>query len=392
MNQRGLSEQEALGLLEQHGPNQLNDDNYRTLSKIIINALSEPTVLLLIFIGVLYLFLGEFEEFYSLISFLVLIIGITIYQEGKTEKTLKALKDLSSPRATVIRDGITKKIPGKDVVPGDIIILSEGDRVGADIDLLEGGPLSIDESILTGESFPVERDSEKLTRTISGTLVLRGQALGRVVSTGYNTELGKIGKSLKEKKDDSTPLQLTTRKLVKKLSLVTGGLTLFVILFYWITEHKLVDGILAGLTLAMAIMPNELPAVLLIFLAMGAWRISKRKVLTRKVPAIEALGGITTLCVDKTGTLTQNKMSIYSLWNGENDITIRPEIQVLPEEFHELMEYGILASSQDPFDPMEKAFHSTGNLLLNKTEHLHPHWTLSKEYQITNELLAVSYA
>jgi len=375
VKQRGLSEQEALELLDQHGPNELNDDSYRTLPKIILNALSEPTVLLLIGIGLLYFFLGEFEELYSLTSFLVLIVGITIYQEGKTEKTLKALKDLSSPRATVIRDGVTKKIAGKDVVPGDIIILSEGDRVAADIDLIEGGPLSIDESIITGESFPVERDPEKNMRTISGTLILRGQALGQVISTGYNTELGKIGKSLNEKKDDSTPLQLTTRRLVKKLSLITGGLTLFVILFYWMTEHKLIDGILAGLTLAM-----------------GAWRISKRKVLTRKVPAVESLGGITTLCVDKTGTLTQNKMSIHSLWNGDQEISILPDLQELPEEFHEVMEYGILASSQDPFDPMEKAFHSTGNLLLRETGHLHPRWILTKEYQITNELLAVSYA
>lgn len=392
VKQRGLSEQEALGLLEQYGPNELDDKNYRTLTKIVLNALREPTVLLLIGIGALYLFLGEFEELYSLISFLALIIGITIYQEGKTEKTLKALKDLSSPRATVIRDGVTKKIAGKEVVPGDIIILSEGDRIGADIDLMEGGPLSIDESIITGESFPVEKHPENIKRTISGTLVLRGQALGKVVSTGYNTELGKIGISLKEKKDDSTPLQLTTRKLVKNLSLITGGLTLFVIFYYWLTKHELIDGIMAGLTLAMAIMPNELPAVLLIFLAMGAWRISKRKVLTRKVPAVEALGGITTLCVDKTGTLTQNKMTIYSLWNGETGITIAQNLQTLPEEFHEVMEYGILASSQDPFDPMEKAFHSTGNLLLKETEHLHPQWILSKEYQITNELLAVSYA
>ncbi len=392
MKHQGLSEQEALELLERHGPNELNDDNYRTFPKIIFNSFSEPTVLLLVSIGLIYFFLGEIEELYSLISFLALIVAITAYQEEKTEKTMKALKDLSSPRATVIRDGITRKIPGKDVVPGDIIILSEGDRVAADIDLIEGGPLSIDESILTGESFPIEKDSEKNVRTVSGTLILRGQALGQVIATGYNTELGKIGKSLKENKDNSTPLQWTTRRLVKKLSLITGGLTLFVILFYWITKHVLIDGMLAGLTLAMAIMPNELPAVLLVFLAMSAWRISKRKVLTRKVSAIEALGGITTLCVDKTGTLTQNKMSIHSLWNGDQKVSVLPNLQELPEEFHEVMEYGILASPQDPFDPMEKAFHLTGNLLLGETGHLHPKWVLSKEYQITNELLAVSYA
>jgi Ca2+-transporting ATPase len=390
--QRGLSDQVAFDLLEKYGPNELNDDSYRSLPRIILNAFYEPTVLLLLGIGLIYVFLGELEELYSLISFVFLILGITIYQEGKTEKTLKALKDLSSPRATVIRDGEVRKIAGKNLVPGDIILLSEGDRVAADIDLIEGGPLSIDESILTGESFPVERDSEKNKRTISGSLILRGQAIGEVKATGYNTELGKIGKSLKEKIDDSTPLQIITRRIVKKLSLITGALTLFVIFFYWMSDQKLMDGVLAGLTLAMALMPNELPAVLLIFLAMGAWRISKRKVLTRKVPAVEALGGITTLCVDKTGTLTQNKMSIHGLWNGAQALTLRPQMQELPEEFHEVMEYGILASSKDPFDPMEKAFHVTGNLLLSDTEHLHPQWTMSKEYQLTNELLAVSYA
>ncbi len=392
MKLRGLSEQEALELLDQHGLNELIDDGYRSLPKIILNAFSEPTVLLLLGIGLLYLFLGEIQELYSLISFLFLIVGITIYQEGKTEKTLKALKDLSSPRATVIRDGVTKKIAAQNLVPGDIIILSEGDRIGADIDLIEGGPISVDESIITGESFPVERDSVKNIKATSGTLILRGQALGRVTSTGYNTELGKIGRSLKEEKTTSTPLQLTTRKLVKKLSLITGVLTLFVIFFYWVFQHKLIDGIFAGLTLAMALMPNELPAVLLIFLAMGAWRISKRKVLTRKIPAIEALGGITTLCVDKTGTLTQNKMAISSIWNGDKEISIEQGFQSLPEEFHEVLEYGILASSKDPFDPMEKAFHSTGHFLLRETDHLHPQWILSKEYQISNELLAVSYA
>ena len=392
MNFRGLSEQEAIELLDQYGPNELNDDSYRTFPKIILNAFGDPTVILLLGIGLIYIFLGELEEFYSLISFLFLIVGITIFQEGKTEKTLKALKDLSSPRATVIRDGATKKIPGRNLVPGDIIVLSEGDRIAADIKIIKGGPLSIDESILTGESFPVEKDVEKDPKTISGSLILRGQALGTVVSTGYNTELGKIGKSLKEKKDDSTLLQLATRKLVKKLSLITGGLTLFIILFYWMNENKLIDGILAGLTLAMAILPNELPAVLLIFLAMGAWRISKRNVLTRKVPAVEALGGVTTLCVDKTGTLTQNRMTISSLWNKEHEFFIHPHSLELPEEFHQVMEYGILASSKDPFDPMEKSIQSTGNLLLKETEHLHPRWILSKEYQITNDLLAVSYA
>ena len=280
------------------------------------------------------------------------------------------------------------------MVPDDIVVLSEGDRVPADIELLEGGPLSIDESIITGESFPVDKSPlQKDSKTIlSGTLILRGQALGTVVKTGTETELGKIGKSLGERKIEGTPLQLNTRKIVNKLTLLVGALTIFIITYYWMTRKDLLNGILTGLTLAMSILPNELPAVLLIFLAAGAWRISKRNVLTRKVPSIEALGGITYLCVDKTGTLTQNKMLLKKLWNGSEALDLKDYTDELPEAFHEIMEFGILASPRDPFDPMEREIKKTGAELLEETEHLHPNWKLSREYQMSNELLAVSYA
>jgi Ca2+-transporting ATPase len=390
----GISEQEALNRLEKFGHNELKTDSSRGIFKIIFGAIKEPMVLLLIGIGLIYLFLGETQEVYSLLTFLMLILGITIYQENKTEKTLLALKELSCPRAIVIRESKQMRIPGREVVPGDIVILNEGDRIPADIIILNGGPLSVDESIITGESCPVEKSSSSAETNIvfSGTLVLRGQALGKVIKTGETTELGKIGKSLGETEDKGTPLQKNTRKIVNKLSLLVGILTLFIIIYYWLIRDELMDGILIGLTLAMAILPNELPAGLLIFLAAGAWRISKRNVLTRKIPAIEALGGITYLCVDKTGTLTQNKMVLRTLWNGNERLEISQLNQILPESFHELMEYGILASPRNPFDPMEKALQKTGGKFLDKTEHLHPDWKLSKEYQITNELLAVSYA
>ena len=380
--------------LERFGHNELKSDSSRGILSISFAAIKEPMVLLLISIGVIYMFLGEAQEVYSLLTFLILILGITIYQENKTEKTLTALKKLSSPRAIVLREGKQLRIPGRDLVPDDIVILNEGDRIPADIELFKGGPLSIDESIITGESFPVEKStlSKESSAILSGTLVLRGQALGKVIQTGQRTELGKIGKSLEEKEDKGTHLQKATRKIVNKLSILVGIITLFIITYYWFTRHELMEGILIGLTLAMAILPNELPAVLLIFLAAGAWRISKRNVLTRKIPSIEALGGITYLCVDKTGTLTQNKMILKTLWNGNETLEVNHINQTLPESFHEIMEYGILASPQDPFDPMEKSIRSAGDQLLDKTEHLHPDWQLSREYQISNELLAVSYA
>lgn len=390
----GLSHQEALGHLEKYGHNELASDSSRGMNRIIIDALKEPMVLLLIGIGIIYLLLGESEEVYSLLTFLALILGITIYQENRTEQTLLALKKLSSPRAIVIREGKQIRVPGREVVPDDIVILNEGDRVPADIKLLRGGPLSLDESIITGESYPVEKSPflKEANTILSGTLVLRGQALGKVANTGPNTELGKIGNSLNEIKDEGTNLQKATRKIVNKLSILVGMLTLFIIIYYWITREDLLEGILTGLTLAMALLPNELPAVLLIFLAAGSWRISKRNVLTRKIPSIEALGGITHLCVDKTGTLTQNKMVLSKLWNGTEEIDLRQTQQKLPESFHEIMEFGILASPVDPFDPMEKAIKNVGLERMELNEHLHPNWQLSREYQISSELLAVSYA
>lgn len=390
----GLTEQEALTHLEKHGHNELASDSSRGMGNIIFDALKEPMVILLIGIGVIYLLLGESEEVYSLLTFLILILGITVYQENRTEQTLLVLKKLSSPRAIVIREGKQLRIPGREVVPDDIVILNEGDRVPADILLLKGGPLSLDEAIITGESYPTEKSPAKdeNNTALSGTLVLRGQALGRVIATGANTELGKIGTSLSKITDEGTHLQQTTRKVVNKLSILVGILTLFIIIYYWISREDLLEGILTGLTLAMALLPNELPAVLLIFLAAGAWRISKRNVLTRKVPSIEALGGITHLCVDKTGTLTQNKMVLTKLWNGSQEIDLRDSHQKLPESFHEIMEFGILASPKDPFDPMERAIKTEGLERVELNDHLHPNWQLSREYQISSELLAVSYA
>ena len=390
----GISEQEARQRLERFGPNELKDSTTRGLPSIVRAALSEPMVLLLLGIGVLYFLLGELEEVLSLLSFLILILSITVFQDRKTEKTLSLLKKLSSPRAFVLRDGKKKRIPGREVVPGDFVFLSEGDRVPADIKLMKGGPLLLDESIISGEAFPVEKmtipDKNKI---IGGTLVNKGQGWGEVISTGENTEIGKIGKSLEGNDKELTPLQRKTRQTVNKLGMIAAGLTIFVILFYGLTHQKWLEAVLVGLTLAMAILPNELPAVLLIFLAAGAWRISRRQVLTRKIPAVEALGGISVLCVDKTGTLTQNKMIISSFWSKGKELDLtRPMNGDLPENFHEILEFGILASRPEPVDPMERAFHQAGQLFLERTEHLHPEWTLTKEYALSDELLAVSYA
>ena len=391
----GISESDARQRLLEDGPNELPTSKSRRFLALLKEVLFEPMVLLLIGCGAIYMILGDRQEAIILLGFLGIIIFITIYQEQKTETALEALKNLSSPRALVIRDGQKKRIPGREVVRGDLLLLSEGDRVPADAKILSSSSLMVDESLLTGESIPVEKFSS--LEVLAGTTVVRGQATTQVFSTGLKTELGKIGKVLETALPETTRLQAETGRLVKILAVVATALCVLVVVVYGLTRHDWLGGFLSGLTLAMAILPNELPAVLMIFLALGAWRISLRHVLTRKMPAVENLGSATVLCVDKTGTLTMNQMSVRMLFaygsgniSEELDLLASPH-QPLPEKFHTLVEFGILASSPSPFDPMEKAVQSAGTEYLSQTEHLHPDWKLAREYPLSPELLAVSH-
>ncbi len=399
----GLSQDEVVERQERDGFNELPTQEKRTALVILIEVLREPMFLLLIACGALYLLSGEFQEALMLLGFVFVIIGITFYQERKTERALEALKDLSSPRAYVIRNGEKTRISGREVVCDDVILLSEGDRVPADCILLHATNVSVDESLLTGESVPVRKSSTEDASTVigkpggddlpfafSGTLVVSGQAAGIVKAIGTGTELGKIGKALQSIEEDRTPLQIQTGKVVRTFALFGGVLCALVVVVYWLTRGNLLEGFLAGLSLAMAMLPEEFPVVLTVFLALGAWRISKYRVLTRRVPAIETLGSATVLCVDKTGTLTLNKMTVTDIVAGDQVFTFRTKNDALPDEFHEVVEYSILASPVDPFDPMEKAMKELWERTLAKTEHLHSSWTLQREYPLSQELLAMS--
>lgn len=399
----GLTQKEVLLRQEKFGYNEIPSQVRQTSLDILLGVLREPMFLLLIACGTLYLLSGEFEEALMLLGFVFVIIGITFYQERKTERALEALKDLSSPRAYVLRDNEKIRIPGREVVCDDIMLLSEGDRVPADCILLHVNNFSIDESLLTGESVPVRKLSTDILSTqvgkpggedhpfaFSGSLVVSGQAVALVKAIGTNTELGKIGKALETLGNERTPLQVQTGKIVRTFGISGGILCLLVVVVYWLTRGHLLDGFLAGLSLAMAMLPEEFPVVLTVFLALGAWRISKFRVLTRKVPAVETLGSASVLCVDKTGTLTMNKMKISDIVAGNDIFPITTKIDTLPEEFHEVIEYSILASPVDPFDPMEKAMKELGELCLAKTEHLHSSWTLQREYPLSKEILAMS--
>jgi P-type Ca2+ transporter type 2C len=410
---RGLSTVEAANRLQREGYNELPSTQGRHVLAIALEISREPIFLLLVACGAIYLSLGDREEALILLGFVFFIIGINLYQEQKTERSLEALRDLSSPRALVIRDGQRQRIAGREVVRDDLLVLAEGDRVPADALLLWSTHLTVDESLLTGESLPVRKTAmnpqeahTKIHRpggddqpfVYSGTLVVQGQAIAQVQATGIQTEMGRIGKALQTVVPEDTRLQQETRRIVGKLTFVAIAICVAVVIIYGATRNDWLQGILAGLALAMAILPNEIPVVLAIFLALGAWRFSQQRVLTRRVPVVETLGSATVLCVDKTGTLTFNRMSVQQLLAYQSTDRTHPALYdvarhaqaAMPETFHTLIEFGILASRKDPFDPMEKALKQVGEDYLAKTEHLHHDWQILREYPLSGELLAMS--
>ena len=401
---RGLSEEEAAQRLKQDGYNEIPSSRKRSIFKIAFDVVREPMFLLLIACGSIYLLLGDTEEAMMLLGFVFVVIGITLYQERKTERALEALRDLSSPRALVIRDGMQKRIAGRDVVRGDILILTEGDRVPADGIVLSCINLSVDESLLTGESAPVLKAAAEETLEMgppggddqpyvfSSTLVVQGRGIARALGTGVRTEVGKIGMALSALETEETLLQKGMRVLVRNLALIGLSLCVLVVIIYGLTRGDWLNGVLAGLTLAMAMLPEEFPVVLTVFLALGAWRIAQNQVLTRRPPAIETLGSATVLCVDKTGTLTLNRMSVAKILAAGQFYDLRQNSNTpLPETFHKLVEFSMLASHKDPFDPMEQAIRKLGDDRLVETEHIHQDWKLIREYPLSKDLMALSH-
>ena len=399
MNEENLSHISGGGLSralvqrrqEEEGLNELPQSKPKRTFSIILNILKEPTVYILLGCGVIYFLIGDRQEALMLMGFLVLIISITVTQEAKAERALEALKDLSSPRALVLRDGTKQRIAGREVVRGDILFVNEGDRIPADAILISGDYISSDESLLTGEAIPVDKKKDSLL--FAGATIVRGQGIALVKAIGVQTEIGKIGKFIQINQAEGTNLEKQTNHLVKSVTWVAALLCVMVVVVYALSRGNWLEGSLVGLSLAMAIMPNELPAVLAIFMALGAWRLSQRRVLTRKLSAVENLGSVTVLCVDKTGTLTLNQMAIQKVYSQGRYVDIlNSNMSSLDEEFHEAIEFGILASRKDPYDPMELAFVSAGSKFLQGTEHLHHDWSLTKEYPLSPELLSISHA
>ena len=401
---RGLGSAEASARLAAEGPNLLPSSAPKPRWAIALEVLREPMFLMLLASGALYLALGDRGEAAFLLGFVFVVIGITLLQEHRTQRALEALRELSAPRALVLRDGRETRIACRDVVRGDCLILHEGDRISADSLLLEG-ELEVDESLLTGEAAPVSRQPgcealadpaagtslpQACGRLYASTVVTRGVGVAAVIATGARTAVGRIGADLAATVEPDSALQQRSRGLVRALGLIALLLATFqVLLAWWWNDRPLLDSLLSGIALAMAILPEEIPVILTVLLALGAWRIARRQVLTRRVTAVEALGAITVLAVDKTGTLTVNRMAVSEL--AADGLAFRPEgADCLPEAFHRLLEFCVLATPSDPFDPMEKAIQAFGRRWLAGTGHFHEGRRPEIEYPLSSDILAMT--
>jgi Ca2+-transporting ATPase len=400
---KGLSDEEAARRLLTQGPNEIEGRERHGLLSTLRGVASEPMFLLLLGAAAIYLVLGDFGEGLLLAFFAMATVGLVIFQERRSEHALDALRVLASPQVRVVRGGQVRRIAARELVPGDIFLVSEGERLAADGIARGAGDLSIDESLLTGESAPVRKRASQWhvsagTEPVGGndtpdvyasTLAVSGHGVIEVLATGRDTRVGRIGASLARIETAPTPLQRHLRRLVQVFGAAAALTSAALVVWYGLQRGNWMQGVLSAIALGMAMLPEEFPMALTVFLALGAWRLARIKVLSRRPAVIEALGAATVLCVDKTGTLTENRMQLRRLVTEGADFVVKPEAP-LPEDVHRLLEFGMLASRRGGIDPMDRALLGRGDAALADTEHLHPDWRLTHEYPLSAELLAMS--
>ncbi len=401
----GLSSIEAADRLKSHGYNELPAAERRGVLRIAFEVVRQPMFALLIAGGVVYLILGDLMEAVLLLVFASLSVVITVVQESRSERVLEALRNLASPRALVIRDGNRMQIAGREVVCGDLLVITEGDRVAADATVVDGHDLMLDESLLTGESLPVRKraaamelqnesvlavaDGEDSPYVFAGTLVVRGTAKALVRATGAHSEMGKIGKDLRSIETEQPHLQRQMSWLIRDFAIVGAVAGAMAILLFGLLRGSWLQAMLGGIALGMSLLPEEFPLVMTVFMAMGARRISQARVLTRRASAIETLGATTVLCTDKTGTLTENRMTVVTLRGADgrwdNDSSEPPS-----SAMRELLNVALSASAKEPSDPMDLAVHAMARSIAVSQPPGQADHQLIRAYGLRPDLFAVA--
>lgn len=386
----GLTTNEAAELLRIHGPNELPSEEPRSVRSVALGLLTEPVLLLLFVAATLYFALGELAEGLMLLLFAAFSTSLMLIQEQRSERAVRALRSLAAPMATVMRDGHATAIPARTVVPSDVVVLAEGERVPADAVLISVYDLAVDESLLTGESVPVTKSTDAgadANAVFAGTLVVRGSGYASVTATGFNTEAGKLGASLQQIVSGKTRLQRATDRLVRTFGVLALVVCVGLAAYYGFALDDWLEGTLAGIALGMAMLPEEFPVAFSIFLAIGSWRLAQTGVLIRQTVAVEALGTITCLCVDKTGTITENHMRVSLLDDGANHLDGRSQSAAGAPALRTLIETAALACRPGSHDPMDIAIEEA---LGDEGRKRRTALQLQREYGIRSALLAVT--
>jgi Ca2+-transporting ATPase len=354
----GLTDGEVINSRKQSGTNeQVHKPTYQWWMALL-ELFKEPMLILLIAVAIIYFILGENSEAYFMLAAIVAVSGISFYQDNRSRKALEALEKLNEPLSTVYRNGLAQKIATTAIVLHDLVIAEEGNTINADGEIVHSNDFSVNESSLTGEPYAVfKSDKSKDNKVYSGTLVASGLAVYKVTQIGPKTKIGQLGQSILDIKDEATPLQLQIEKFVKGMAVI--GIIIFLMVWgvYYYKTQDILNSLLKGLTLAMSILPEEIPVAFTTFMALGSYRLMKEGVIVKKIRTVETLGSATVICTDKTGTITENTMSLQSVYSFESD-TLYEEENWKNQSAERVIEIAMWASEPVPFDPMEKSLHT----------------------------------
>lgn len=356
-NLKGLTTEQLLDSRKKYGYNLVKHDNKNTWYQMLFEILKEPMLLLLIAVAIIYFIVGDYSEAFFMLGAIIAVSGISFYQDNRSKKALEALVKLNEPLSTVIRDNLVIEIPTNEIAVGDLYLTEEGRMINADGEIVYSSDFSVNEASLTGESFSVFKSSESEDNHIySGTIVVSGLAVIRVIHIGNETKLGKIGQSIADIEEVPSPLQIQITKFVKGMAFIGIAVFLLIFAFSFYKSGNFISSLLGGLTLAMSILPEEIPVAFTTFMALGAWKLMQQGVIIKKSSVVETLGSTTVICTDKTGTITENTMHLKSLYDFKSNQTF-DEQQFHSPELFELIHFAMWSSEPVPFDPMEKTIH-----------------------------------